>query len=312
MDERVKRVTKMKIEDIEEYSKSINGKIEFDYDISNLNWFNIGGRVKVFFKPESLQELIDFLKVYNNREKIFLLGAGSNTLFTDKSFNGVVIKLGKKFSNISKLNEETIIAGSSALDKTVSQFAKENNIGGLEFLSCIPGSIGGGIRMNAGCFEKEFKDVLLSIQFINTNGVVSTVPVNEIDFKYRSSNLDKSLIFLSATLKGFKTDKLIIEKEIYNLTSKKKISQPSKIKTGGSTFKNPKDQTKKKVWELIKDSVPIDTKIGDAEISKKHCNFFVNVNKAKFEDMKSLINLVKDKVKEKTGISIETEIVVVE
>ena len=302
----------MNLKDIEDYSKKIKGKIKFDYDISNLNWFNIGGKVEVFFKPESLQELIDFLKIYKKRDKIFLLGAGSNILFTDKKFKGVVIKLGKIFSNISKLNNETIVAGSSALDKSVSDFAKENSIGGLEFLSCIPGSIGGGIRMNSGCFEKEFKDVLVSIQLINSDGVVSTIPASKIGFKYRSTNLDQNFIFLSATLKGYKQEKSLIENEVANLINKKKISQPSKIKTGGSTFKNPKEQTSKKVWELIKESVPINTKIGDAQISEMHCNFFVNTNKAKFEDMKNLINLVQNKVKNKTGISIEPEIVVVE
>ena len=302
----------MNLKDIEDYSKKIKGKIKFDYDISNLNWFNIGGKVEVFFKPESLQELIDFLKIYKKRDKIFLLGAGSNILFTDKKFKGVVIKLGKIFSNISKLNNETIVAGSSALDKSVSDFAKENSIGGLEFLSCIPGSIGGGIRMNSGCFEKEFKDVLVSIQLINSDGVVSTIPASKIGFKYRSTSLDQNFIFLSATLKGYKQEKSLIENEVANLINKKKISQPSKIKTGGSTFKNPKEQTSKKVWELIKESVPINTKIGDAQISEMHCNFFVNTNKAKFEDMKNLINLVQNKVKHKTGISIEPEIVVVE
>ena len=302
----------MKLKDIQDYSKNIKGKIKFDYDISKLNWFNIGGKVAIFFKPQSLQELIDFLRIYNNREKIFLLGAGSNILFTDKKFNGVVIKLGKIFSNISKLNDETIVAGSSALDKSVSDFAKENSIGGLEFLSCIPGSVGGGIRMNSGCFEKEFKDVLLSIQFINTKGIVSTIPADQIKFNYRGTNLDKDFIFLSATLKGFKKDKYLIEEEITSLTSKKKQTQPSEIKTGGSTFKNPKDQTTKKVWELIKESVPLDTKFGDAHISEMHCNFFVNHNRATFQDMKKLIDLVKKKVKDKTGVSIESEIVVIE
>ena len=179
-------------------------------------------------------------------------------------------------------------------------------------MSCIPGSIGGGIRMNSGCFEKEFKDVLVSIQLINSDGVVSTIPASKIGFKYRSTNLDQNFIFLSATLKGYKQEKSLIENEVANLINKKKISQPSKIKTGGSTFKNPKEQTSKKVWELIKESVPINTKIGDAQISEMHCNFFVNTNKAKFEDMKNLINLVQNKVKNKTGISIEPEIVVVE
>ena len=295
----------MKLEDIDNFSKKIEGKIQFNYDVSKLNWLNIGGIAEIFFKPENLSELIEFLKLYNQRGKIFVLGAGSNILFTDKIFKGVVIKLGKKFSNISKLNDETIIAGSS-------DFAKENSIGGLEFLSCIPGSIGGGIRMNSGCFEREFKDVLISVQLIDSIGQVSTIPTKKIGFKYRGTNLSKDLIFLSATLKGFKKNKDQITNEILKLVNKKDTVQPSKIKTGGSTFKNPKDQTTKKVWQLIKESVPLDIKFGDAEISQKHCNFFVNANKAKFDEMKGLMDFVKEKVKNKTGITIEPEIIVIE
>ena len=131
---------------------------------------------KFFIKLKILKDLINFLKKIENKEKIFILGAGSNTLINDKQFDGVVIKLGKNFNNISLLGEEIIIAGSSVLDKTLSEFAMKNNISGFEFLHCIPGSIGGRIRMNAGCFGKEFKDILLSIQAIDKSGNVKTIP----------------------------------------------------------------------------------------------------------------------------------------
>jgi len=302
----------MNIKDIEEYSKTISGKILFDYEIKKKNWFNIGGKAKIFFKPEKLQELIEFLKLYNNRGKIFVLGAGSNILFKDNIYNGVVIKLGKNFSNISLLNENIVVAGSGATDKQLSEFSLEKGIGGFEFLSCIPGTIGGGIRMNSGCFNREFKDILISVQSIDKSGKVLTIPSNNIKFGYRNCDLPRDLIFLSASFKGDIKNKDLIENEINNLRAKKNLAQPTKIKTGGSTFKNPVDQTNKRVWELIKESVSVDTEFGDAAISQKHCNFFINKNNANFEDMKKLINFVKDNVKSKTGITLDLEIILVE
>ena len=144
--------------------------LNLDHDLKKKNWFNIGGKSKVFYKAENLKELLNFLKKLNNKEKIFILGAGSNTLINDNLFDGVVIKLGKNFNNISLHSEDVVIAGSAALDKSLSNFAMNNNLSGFEFLSCIPGTIGGGIKMNAGCFGREFKDILLSIQAIDKSG----------------------------------------------------------------------------------------------------------------------------------------------
>ena len=302
----------MKIDDIKDFSKKIGGKIIFNAEIKKLNWFNIGGKSKIYYKPLSLKELISFLKIYNNRGKLFVLGAGSNTLFTDEDYDGAVIKLGKNFSNISLLNKDIIVAGSSATDSHVSEFAKEKQIEGFEFLSCIPGSIGGGIKMNSGCFKNEFKDILISVQAIDFSGNIITLSSENIKFDYRTSNLSNDLIFLSATFRGKLGNKNSIKKKIDEMKKEKKITQPTKIKTGGSTFKNPLNQSSKKVWELIKESIPLDTKFGGASISKKHCNFFVNENNARFDDMKRLINFVKEKVKKKTGINLELEIILVE
>ena len=220
--------------------------------------------------------------------------------------------MGKSFSNISLLNNETIIAGTAVSQKKVSEFAKDNSISGLEFMSCIPGSIGGGIRMNSGCFEKEFKDILLSIQLVDFNGNVKSIPAKNITFNYRSIELPQDLIFLSATFKGKKKNHLEIKKYMDQMIKKKEIAQPTKIKTSGSTFKNPINQTDKKVWQLIKSSVSTNTSHGDACISEKHANFFVNKKNAKSADMKSLIKSVKSQVYNKTGIKLELEIVVVE
>ena len=298
----------MSIEEIRKFSKEISSKIHFDYDLKKSNWFNIGGQTKVYFRPDSLPDLILFLKKFGEKEKIHILGAGSNTLISDEKFDGVVIKLGKNFSNISILPNDVIIAGSACLDKKLSDFALNNGISGFEFLACIPGTIGGGLRMNAGCFNKEFKDVLLSIQAIDKNGQVLTIPASKVIFKYRSNDLKEDLIFLSASFKGTRKNKEEIEKEVLELKKKKDNAQPTKLKTSGSTFKNPIDQTDKKVWELIKDSVALDISFGDAYISNKHCNFFVNKNNASFNDMNKLIEFVKTSVEKKTGIVLEKEI----
>ena len=301
----------MKIDELKNFANTIKGKLNFNYDLKKSNWFNIGGKTKAYFKPDSLNELVVFLKKFGNKGKILTLGAGSNVLINDKTFDGVIIKLGKNFSNISVLPNRTIIAGSATTDKKLSEFALENSVGGLEFLACIPGTVGGGLRMNSGCFEKEFKDVLLSVQAIDKNGRVLTIPSSKIKFGYRENDLDKDLIFLSASFRGEFKEKQKIEKFMKTLKEKKNETQPTKIKTGGSTFKNPISQTNQKVWELIKKSVPIDTKFGDAEISDKHCNFFVNRNNASFDDMQKLINFVKEKVKLKTGIKLETEVEII-
>ena len=298
----------MSIEEIRKFSNEISSKIHFDYDLKKSNWFNIGGQTKVYFRPDSLSDLILFLKKFGEKEKVHILGAGSNTLISDEKFDGVVIKLGKNFSNISILPNDVIIAGSACLDKKLSDFALNNGIGGFEFLACIPGTIGGGLKMNAGCFNKEFKDVLVSIQAIDKNGQVLTIPASKVIFKYRSNGLKEDLIFLSASFKGSRKNKEEIEKEVLELKEKKSNAQPTKLRTSGSTFKNPIDQTDKKVWELIKESVALDTSFGDAHISNKHCNFFVNKNNASFKDMNRLIEFVKTNVEKKTGIVLEKEI----
>ena len=297
---------------LKELSLEFSENLKLNYDLKKKNWFNIGGKTKVYFKANNLKELIRFLKKINNEEKIFILGGGSNTLITDKQFDGVVIKLLNNFNNISLLSDEIIIAGSSAIDKKLSDFATDNGLGGFEFLSCIPGTIGGGIKMNAGCFGREFKDILISIQAVNKSGKVLTIPAKEIDFRYRDSGLSDELIFLSASFKGYKKEKALIKKEVQKLIEKKEIAQPTRIKTSGSTFKNPINQTDKKVWQLISESVPLEKSFGDASISQKHCNFFVNKGNAKFEDMKNLIEFVADCVFKKTGIKLETEIKIIE
>ena len=310
MDERNAKISVMS-DYLKELSLEFNENVKLNYDLKKTNWFNIGGKTKIYYKAKNLKELIKFLQKIN-KEKIFILGGGSNTLITDNYYDGVVIKLLNNFNNISLLSDEIIIAGSAVSDKSLSEFAIDNSLGGFEFLSCIPGTVGGGIKMNAGCFGREFKDILVSIQAINKSGKVLTIPAKDIDFKYRYSGLSDELIFLSASFKGYKKDKALIKSEVQKLVEKKEQTQPTRIKTSGSTFKNPIHQTDKKVWQLISESVPLEKSFGDASISEKHCNFFVNNGNAKFEDMKDLIEFVADCVFKKTGIKLETEIKIVE
>ena len=302
----------MEINQLQNLLNEFRDDVNFEYDLKKKNWFNIGGKSKVYYRANNLKDLIKFLQKINENEKIFILGAGSNTLITDNLYNGVVIKLSKDFNNISLLKDDIIIAGSGVLDKTLSEFALKNNLSGFEFLSCIPGTVGGGIRMNAGCFGKEFQDILLSIQAIDKKGNVITIPKKNIKFEYRKNDLSEDLIFLSASFKGIKSNYNKIKNEMNKLKIEKERNQPTRIKTSGSTFKNPILQTKKKVWELIKESVPLDKKFGDACISEKHCNFFVNKGNASFDDMVKLINFVAKNVLEKTGISLEKEIKILE
>ena len=296
------------ISEIKEIKKKISGDILFDENLSKYSWFNLGGKASVLFKPKNLKELSFFLKNIKEYKNIKVLGAGSNTLIRDGGVKGVIIKLGKNFSHLSLFNKNTLIAGASALDKNVSKFALDNSLTGFEFLSCIPGTIGGGIRMNSGCYEEDISKILVSVQVMDFNGIMKVIYPQDIKFTYRGCDLDENLIFISATFSGLNCNKLDIKKKMHNLIERKKKDQPSKIKTCGSTFKNPKNN---KAWKLIKDSGCETMKVGDACISSKHCNFFINKGNAKSEDLEHLVNKVKNRVLNKTGINLELELQII-
>ena len=279
--------------------------------LSNYSWFNLGGNAEYFYKAKDKNQLIEFLKEARNKNlKTTIIGAGSNILFRDKGVKGAVVKLGKDFSFIKMVNKNTLEVGAATLDRKVANFAKDNNLSNLEFLSCIPGSIGGAITMNSGCYDSDISQVLLSIKAIHKKELsVIEIKKEDIKFLYRGNNLSDDLIFISAKLKGSINKKDTIEKKQSDLISRKKLSQPSQIKTCGSTFKNlSKD---KKAWMLIKEAGCDNLKEGDAMISKKHCNFFVNNGNAKSLDIENLINKVKKKVFEKTGVNLELEIKII-
>jgi len=296
------------ISQIKEIRKKISGKILFDESLANHSWFGLGGPAKVIYRPKNLSELSIFLKSLEGSNKLKVLGAGSNTLIRDGGFDGIIIKLGKSFSHLSVINKNMIIAGASALDKNLSNFAFENSLSGFEFLSCIPGTIGGGIRMNSGCYGEDISKILVSVQVMDLKGQVKIIYSSNIKFSYRNCSLDSNLIFISATFKGKNENNLNIKKKIVNLVERKKKDQPSKIKTCGSTFKNPKND---KAWLLIKNSGCAGMEIGGAHISEKHCNFFVNKGNAKSKDLENLIYEVKNKVLKKTGVKLELELEII-
>tara|TARA_B100000029_G_scaffold238482_1_gene235619 strand:- start:2854 stop:3765 length:912 start_codon:yes stop_codon:yes gene_type:complete len=293
---------------IEKIKSQILGKITFNESLSKFSWFNLGGPAKILFRPKNLKELSFFLKEVKEKKKIKVLGVGSNTLIRDGGYSGIIIKFDKSFSHLSLLKSDMIVAGASALDKNVSKFAQENSIAGFEFLSCIPGTIGGAVRMNSGCYGEDISSILVSIQAIDLNGNIKLIKSSEIKFHYRGSNINDDLIFISATFKGENQLKSRILKKMNNLIERKKKTQPSKIKTCGSTFKNP---GKKKAWELIKKSGCAGMKIGGAKISKQHCNFFMNNGNAKSEELEKLIRNVQKKVYEKTGVNLELELQII-
>ena len=307
MDERTKDLMSLNLELI----KKFNGKILKNVNLSNYSWFNLGGPAEYFFKPENKEQLIDFLKENKkNGLKITILGAGSNTLIRDKGVKGVVIKLGSNFTKLKLINSDIIEVGAATLDRKVSNFAKENGLGKLEFLSCIPGSIGGAVIMNSGCYDNDISKILVSINVIDLEECrEKEIKKEEIKFFYRGTNLSKELIITSVKLKGVKDASENIVKIQNEMIKKKKLSQPSQIKTCGSTFKNLSSE--RKAWKLIKDTGCEELKEGDASISNKHCNFFVNNGNASATDIEKLINKVKKRVAEKTGVNLELEIKII-
>jgi UDP-N-acetylmuramate dehydrogenase len=282
-------------------------KILLNEKLSNYSWFNLGGPSEFFFKPDSIEDIIFFLKE-TKPQKINILGAGSNTLIRDGGVKGITIKLSNQFSYLKFISPDTIEAGAATLDKKLANFALEHSITGLEFLSCIPGSIGGAIRMNSGCYDEDISKVLHSIKVIDMLGNKKDILASDINFNYRESSLDQNLIITSVKIKGKSSLKNEIIKKQQAYVEKKKNDQPSQIKTCGSTFKNTKN---KKAWELIKESNCQNFQVGDAKISDKHCNFFVNNGKATARELENLINKVKEAVFQKTKTKLELEIKII-
>ena len=291
----------------EELKKKFGKQLLINEKLSNYSWFNLGGPADLFFKPNSIEDILLFLGEIKQK-KFTVIGAGSNTLIRDGGIKGITIKLSSAFSyaNIEKKN--IIDVGASTLDKKIADFAMENSLTGFEFLACIPGSIGGAVRMNTGCYGDDISKILHSIKAIDNQGHIKEIIAKDIKFSYRTTNLRENLIITSVKLKGKTCFKKKIEEKQKKMIERKKNSQPSQIKTCGSTFKNPKN---KKAWKLIKESKCESFKVGHAKISEKHCNFFINNGKATSEELERLISRVKETVQKKTKVNLELEIKII-
>ena len=275
-----------------------------EHKLAKYTWFGVGGNAEILYIPEEEKSLEKFLKVKPSDYKLFTMGAGSNLLVRDNGIDGVTL-ITSKLNKISIDKNGLITANCGAFDAEVARFARDHSRSGLEFLIGIPGTIGGGIKMNSGAFGSEFKDVLIDVKAINHNGEYKTFTNKDLDMKYRKIGLKEEWIFLSARFKtSFDTDQNIRDK-MKKIILSRKSAQPVGVKTGGSTFKNPIGQ---KAWKLIDQAGCRGLKNGNAMISEKHCNFIVNLKDAKAHQIEQLGKKVKQKVYENSGIQLKWEI----
>lgn len=299
----------MSINFYSQLKKNLQGELRENFDLSKSNWLGIGGKANFFFKPKDLNDLQIFLRNNNQHFPIIVIGSGSNLLIRDKGFEGVVIKFGKNFDYI-KINNEIINCGPATQKTLLAETAANNNLTGFEFLYCIPGTIAGGIVMNSGCYGSDISKIVLSISVIDMNGEIKIINNKDINFSYRKSSLTKNQIITNIEMRGSFLKKEKVIEIMRNLKNQKDFEQPQKIKTGGSTFKNPRNSDKK-AWELIKESGCADLRVGGIKLSKLHCNFLENLDGATSEDAENLIENIKKQVFKKTNINLELELEVV-
>ncbi len=274
---------------------------------SNLTWFGVGGISKYYFQPSSEKDLVSFLENNKINLPIYPLGAGSNIIIRDQGFNGVIIHF-NKLKEILIDKKGIITAYCGAMDADVARFARNHSRTGLEFLIGIPGTIGGGIRMNSGAYGSDIKQILIDVIAINKDGILKKFTVKDLKLDYRTNNLSQEWMFLKARFKSYSGCKDLIQSKMKKIIQSRKISQPTGQKTGGSTFMNGKDF---KAWKLIDTSGCRGLKNGGAVISNKHCNFIINENNATAADIEILGEIVRKKVFEKTGKKLKWEIKII-
>lgn len=285
----------------------IKGKYRENVSLAKICWFQVGGNAEVLYVPESLEDLSYFLQARDPKIPLFIFGVGSNILVRDAGISGVVIRLGRAFNYIYH-NNQHIIAGAAALDLNVAFYAMENEMGGLEFFSGIPGTIGGALAMNAGAYGMDTASILIEATAINMEGKVKVFSVNEIGYYYRGNKLSNDWIFLEAKFRYHSGKKEKIASMISEIQAKRADTQPIKARTGGSTFKN---HSKYKAWELIDQAGLRGYIMGGAQISEKHCNFLINTGQATSNDIENLMRFMKAEVFEKTGVLLEEEIKII-
>ena len=289
---------------------AVRGKLLLDTELKPYTWFRVGGPADALFLPEDADDLADFLKQLPEDVPVTVLGAASNTIVRDGGVEGVVIKLTPAFGKV-RVNQAQVIAGAAALDNRVSQEAARFGLAGLEFFSGVPGTIGGALRMNAGCYERETADVLIEATALNRRGDWVTLSNRDFGFSYRHSDAPDDLIFIDAVFQGTPDEPAAVKDRIEALKARREEAQPIREKTGGSTFANPDPPgtlDQRKSWKLIDEAGMRGAQRGGAQVSEKHCNFLINTGDATAADIEGLGEDVRAKVKEASGIELRWEI----
>lgn len=282
----------------------LRGRIVTHADLSALTWFRAGGKADILYKPADLEDLQNFLKMKPLGLPYIVMGVGSNLLVRDGGIEGVVIRLGGPFAEI-ECEDTQIIAGAGALDLNVALMARDAGIAGLEFLSGIPGTIGGALRMNAGAYGSDIASIVNWAELLDDEGNLHRLSLEELGYGYRHCAIAEDWIFIRASFNGSPDEPAAISQRIQEIQESRATTQPIRARTGGSTFTNPPGH---RAWELIDQAGCRGLRLGDAEISKKHCNFIINHGHAKAADIENLGEEVRRRVKEKSGIDLHWEI----
>ena len=282
----------------------VRGRYSEAAPLSKVTWFRVGGPADVLFKPADLEDLQHFLKNKPADVPVTVIGVGSNLLVRDGGVRGVVIKMGGEFARIT-VEGTQVTAGPAALDLNVAKTAAKEGLAGLEFLSGIPGTIGGALRMNAGAYGAETKDVLETAWALDPAGDLHELSPAEMGFSYRKSSIPADWIFVKATFRAKSGDKAEILARMDEIQKSRAESQPIRSQTGGSTFKNPEGR---KSWQLIDDAGCRGLMVGGAQMSEMHCNFMINTGNATAADLEGLGEEVRARVKAKSGIELQWEI----
>jgi UDP-N-acetylmuramate dehydrogenase len=282
----------------------VRGKLSFDVALAPYTWLRVGGLADALFIPADEADLALFLSLCPDDIPIFPMGVASNLLVRDGGVRGVVVRLGPAFARI-EIDGEKVRAGAAALDKLVAKAAAKAGLSGLEFYAGIPGTIGGALRMNAGCYGRETVDCVEQIIALDRLGRRVVKPANEVGFSYRHSDAPKDWIFVGAVFSCSPDDPAAVLARMAEITAKREASQPIREKTGGSTFANPKDA---KSWELIDAAGGRGLQVGGAQMSEQHCNFMINTGAASAADLEMLGETIRDKVRAQSGVTLRWEI----
>jgi len=283
---------------------NVRGNYRFDAPLAGTNWFGVGGAAEILFKPEDAADLAKFLKEKPAELALTVIGVGSNLIVRDGGLDGVVIRLGRGFTDLS-LDGDVVSAGAALLDLHLAQWSATQGRAGLEFFSGIPGTIGGALAMNAGAYARETKDVLLRAEAVTPEGEIVTLSPGDMNYSYRHYGGPKGLIFTRGWFSTTADDSATIEARITEIQQKRASTQPIRERTGGSSFKNPEGY---KAWELIDAAGCRGLTIGGAQMSELHCNFMINTGNATAADLEALGEEVRARVLKHSGISLEWEI----